>query len=117
MTDCTEALRLLRYLWEEADVQARRVDGGKVRDAFDGHDPLATEIEAALSVPAPQLEQTLASALDALDRAVLLIASAEQERAEALELLHDAQPLGMKITPVDWQRRRNALDRTKEPRP
>ena len=39
---------LLRYLWTQADVEARRVDGGKVRDAFDALDPLRLDIDAAL---------------------------------------------------------------------
>jgi hypothetical protein len=47
-----DARDLLRYLWQEAEVELRPVAGAKVRDAFADDDPLAVDIEAALAQPA-----------------------------------------------------------------
>ena len=43
-----EALRLLRYLWQEADVELRPIAGKKVCDLFDANDPLTVDIDAFL---------------------------------------------------------------------
>lgn len=42
-----EALELLRYLWQEADLE-RDPSMGKVRDQFAPDDPLAVDIERVI---------------------------------------------------------------------
>ena len=47
--ELTNALSLLRYLWQEADLETHALNGLKVRDLFADADPLADDIEAVLA--------------------------------------------------------------------
>lgn len=47
--ELVEALRLLRYLWREADIETNVSVANKVRDLFSADDPLAYDIERALA--------------------------------------------------------------------